>query len=115
MAKHQPRAPVRSSPRDARASNGLPLIALSVVIVAAVGLLLAVVVGGPVADARHAVATRRRDQHRPHLADKEISALLATDRVIPMVHGVTFEELRDVSPLLAARWGWARSSRRWKT
>jgi hypothetical protein len=36
---------------------------------------------------------------------KELSALLATDRVIPVVHGVTFEELRDVSPLLAARSG----------
>ncbi len=39
------------------------------------------------------------------IADKELSALLATDRVIPIVHGVTFEELRDVSPLLAARSG----------
>jgi hypothetical protein len=39
------------------------------------------------------------------IADKELSALLATDRVIPVVHGVTFEELRDVSPLLAARSG----------
>lgn len=38
-------------------------------------------------------------------ADKELSALLATDRVIPVVHGVTFEELRDVSPLLASRSG----------
>jgi hypothetical protein len=39
------------------------------------------------------------------IADKELSALLATDRVIPIVHGVTFDELRDVSPLLAARSG----------
>jgi TIR domain len=39
------------------------------------------------------------------ISDKELSALLATDRVIPIVHGVTFEELRDVSPLLAARSG----------
>lgn len=39
------------------------------------------------------------------IADKELSALLATDRVIPVVHGTTFEALRDVSPLLAARSG----------
>jgi hypothetical protein len=35
------------------------------------------------------------------VADKEHSALLATDRVIPVAHGTTFEALRDVSPLLA--------------
>lgn len=39
------------------------------------------------------------------IADKELSALLATDRVIPVAHGTTFEALRDVSPLLAARSG----------
>lgn len=39
------------------------------------------------------------------VADKELSALLATDRVIPIAHGTTFEALRDVSPLLAARSG----------
>ena len=39
------------------------------------------------------------------VADKELSALLATDRVIPVAHGTTFELLRDVSPLLAARSG----------
>jgi hypothetical protein len=39
------------------------------------------------------------------VADKELSALLATDRVIPVAHGTTFETLRDVSPLLAARSG----------
>jgi hypothetical protein len=39
------------------------------------------------------------------VADKELSALLATDRVIPVVHGTTFEALRDISPLLAARSG----------
>lgn len=39
------------------------------------------------------------------VADKELSALLATDRVIPFAHGTTFEALRDVSPLLAARSG----------
>ncbi|MCB0900225.1 MAG: toll/interleukin-1 receptor domain-containing protein [Actinobacteria bacterium] len=39
------------------------------------------------------------------IADKELSALLATDRVIPVAHGTTFEALRDVSPLLASRSG----------
>lgn len=39
------------------------------------------------------------------VADKELSALLATDRVIPIAHGTTFDALRDVSPLLAARSG----------
>jgi uncharacterized protein (DUF2342 family) len=39
------------------------------------------------------------------VADKELSALLATDRVIPIAHGTTFEAVREVSPLLAARSG----------
>lgn len=39
------------------------------------------------------------------IAAQELSALLATDRVIPIVHGTTFDELRMVSPLLAARSG----------
>lgn len=39
------------------------------------------------------------------IADRELSALLHTDRVIPVAHGVTFEEIRDVSPLLASRSG----------
>ena len=39
------------------------------------------------------------------VAAQELSALLATDRVIPIVHGTTFEALRQVSPLLAARSG----------
>jgi TIR domain len=39
------------------------------------------------------------------IADKELSALLATDRVIPVTHGTTFVALRDISPLLAARSG----------
>jgi hypothetical protein len=39
------------------------------------------------------------------IANKELSALLATDRVIPVAHGTTFDALRDVSPLLAARSG----------
>ena len=39
------------------------------------------------------------------IAAQELSALLATDRVIPVVHGTTFGDLRQVSPLLAARSG----------
>ncbi|BDH59755.1 toll/interleukin-1 receptor domain-containing protein [Tsukamurella sp. PLM1] len=39
------------------------------------------------------------------VADKELSALLATDRVIPIAHETTFEALREVSPLLASRSG----------
>jgi hypothetical protein len=39
------------------------------------------------------------------IADKELSALLATDRVIPVAHETTFDTVRDVSPLLAARSG----------
>ena len=34
------------------------------------------------------------------IADKELSALLARDRLVPIVHGTTYEALRDVSPLL---------------
>lgn len=43
------------------------------------------------------------------IAAQELSALLATDRVIPIVHGTTFEELRRVCPLLAARSGLTNS------
>lgn len=43
--------------------------------------------------------------HSDGIASQELSVLLATDRVIPIVHGTTFEELRKVSPLLAARSG----------
>jgi hypothetical protein len=39
------------------------------------------------------------------IADKELSALLARDRLIPIVHGTTYEALRDVSPLLGSRTG----------
>lgn len=39
------------------------------------------------------------------VADKELSALLASDRLIPIVHETTYEALRDVSPLLASRSG----------
>jgi len=39
------------------------------------------------------------------IADKELSALLALDRLIPIVHETTYEALRDVSPLLGSRSG----------
>jgi len=36
---------------------------------------------------------------------KELSALLARDLLIPIVHGTTYEALREVSPLLGSRSG----------
>lgn len=39
------------------------------------------------------------------IADKELSALLARDLLVPVVHGTTYEALRDVSPLLGSRSG----------
>jgi len=39
------------------------------------------------------------------VATKELSALLFTDRVIPVAHGTTFQAIREVSPLLAAKSG----------
>jgi hypothetical protein len=39
------------------------------------------------------------------IAEKELSALLARDQLIPVVHGTTYEALRDISPLLASRSG----------
>jgi hypothetical protein len=39
------------------------------------------------------------------IADKELSALLARERLVPVVHGTTYEALREISPLLASRSG----------
>lgn len=39
------------------------------------------------------------------IADKELSALLHRDLLIPIVHQTTFEALRDVSVLLGSRSG----------
>jgi hypothetical protein len=39
------------------------------------------------------------------VADKELSALLASNRLVPIVHNTTYEALRNVSPLLASRSG----------
>jgi len=39
------------------------------------------------------------------IADKELSALLARERLVPVLHRTTYEALREVSPLLASRSG----------
>lgn len=39
------------------------------------------------------------------VAEKELSVLLATSRVIPVLHEVTFEDLNDISPMLASHSG----------
>ena len=39
------------------------------------------------------------------IAEKELSVLLASGRVIPVAHGTTFEAFRDVSPMLASHAG----------
>lgn len=39
------------------------------------------------------------------IAEKELSALLARDLLVPVLHNTTYEELREVSPLLGSRSG----------
>lgn len=39
------------------------------------------------------------------IADKELSVLLASARLVPVVHQTTYEALREVSPMLASRTG----------
>lgn len=39
------------------------------------------------------------------VAEKELAVLLSSRRVIPVLHGVTFDELNDVSPMLASHAG----------
>ncbi|MBD9492201.1 toll/interleukin-1 receptor domain-containing protein [Ensifer sp. ENS11] len=39
------------------------------------------------------------------IADKELSALLRRERLVPVVHGTTYDELEQVSLLLASRAG----------
>ncbi|MCD4713426.1 MAG: toll/interleukin-1 receptor domain-containing protein [Clostridiales bacterium] len=43
------------------------------------------------------------------IADKELSVLLARDLLVPIVHNTTYEELREVSPLLGSRTGLSTS------
>ena len=42
---------------------------------------------------------------RGGVADKELSALLAGERLVPIVHQTTYDALREISPLLASRNG----------
>ncbi|QND70771.1 toll/interleukin-1 receptor domain-containing protein [Tardiphaga robiniae] len=39
------------------------------------------------------------------IADKELSVLLARDLLVPIVHKTTYDDLREVSPMLASRSG----------
>jgi hypothetical protein len=39
------------------------------------------------------------------VAEKELAVLLSTRRVIPVLHGVSFNDLNDVSPMLASHAG----------
>ena len=39
------------------------------------------------------------------VADKELSALLAGNQLVPIVHKTSYVELRNISPLLASRTG----------
>jgi len=39
------------------------------------------------------------------IAEKELSALLARDLLVPIIHDTTYEELREISPLLGSRSG----------
>jgi hypothetical protein len=39
------------------------------------------------------------------IAERELSALLARDLLVPIIHDTTYEALRDVSPLLGSRSG----------
>jgi hypothetical protein len=46
-----------------------------------------------------------RLQGEGSISDKELSALLARDLLVPIVHNTTYEALREVSPLLGSRSG----------
>ena len=39
------------------------------------------------------------------VADKELSVLLARDQLVPVVYNTTYDDLRNVSPMLASRNG----------
>lgn len=43
------------------------------------------------------------------IAEKELSALLARDLLVPIIHNTTYDELREVSPLLGSRSGLSTS------
>jgi len=46
------------------------------------------------------------------IADKELSALLARDQLVPIVHETTYEALREISPLLGSRTGLSTAENR---
>jgi hypothetical protein len=50
-------------------------------------------------------ALLRRLRGDTSIAEKELSALLARNLLVPIVHDTTYEALRDVSPLLGSRSG----------
>ncbi len=50
-------------------------------------------------------ALLRRLQGEGSISDKELSALLHRDQLVPIVHETTYEALREVSPLLGSRSG----------
>ncbi|WP_331303394.1 toll/interleukin-1 receptor domain-containing protein [Methylobacterium oryzae] len=43
------------------------------------------------------------------IADKELAVLLRGERLVPILHGASFEDLNDVSPMLASRSGLSTS------
>jgi TIR domain len=49
------------------------------------------------------------------IADKELSVLLAREQLVPVVHGTTYEALREISPLLASRNGLNTQEIRWQS
>lgn len=48
--------------------------------------------------------------HGQGIADKELSVLLHGGKLVPIIHGTTFEELNDESPMLASRNGLSTAS-----
>jgi hypothetical protein len=50
-----------------------------------------------------------RLQGEGSISDKELSALLHRDQLVPIVHETTYEALREVSPLLGSRSGLSTS------
>lgn len=49
------------------------------------------------------------------IVDKELSALLARDLLVPIVHNTSYEDLREVSPLLGSRSGLSTAEDSMKT
>lgn len=48
------------------------------------------------------------------VSEKELSELLARDLLIPVAHGVTYDEIRSVSPLLGSRNGLSTDEDSWE-